>query len=285
MRSVDRSLTRSAHAPTLAGELVCAGAGSTPGSTRYIVLRDFVRCRETLYGRRIMRLSHRYRFIFFSNPKTGSESVRALLDPYSDVAGVPYWQRTADMPFYSHIRPVEVRDLFLERGWDFEGYFRFTFVRNPWARLVSLYEMIFHGKPLLLVGSARSGKVRDVLGLHPSPRGFRRWLRGTAADGPGGGGPDDQRWQRYGTYTVRAYAGDEQGSLLVSRVIRLEDIDRELTSVLSELRLPGVGPGAIPAINRRKYGSYVSYYDDATAELVAQRYAEDVETYGYVYGS
>ncbi len=55
-----------------------------------------------------MRISHRHRFVFFSNPKTGSESVRSLLDPYSDICGVPMWEMTAENPFYSHISPREV---------------------------------------------------------------------------------------------------------------------------------------------------------------------------------
>lgn len=85
-----------------------------------------------------MLVSHDHRFIFFSNPKTGSESVRELLAPYADVEGIPMWEASDEHPYYSHIRPVEVREIFRERGHAFGDYFRFTFVRNPWSRLVSL---------------------------------------------------------------------------------------------------------------------------------------------------
>ena len=41
-----------------------------------------------------MQISHRYQFIFFSNPKTGSETVRKILEPYSDEKILVYQQTT-----------------------------------------------------------------------------------------------------------------------------------------------------------------------------------------------
>jgi len=89
-----------------------------------------------------MIVSHTYKFIFFSNPKTGSESVRAMLAPFQEVEVVPFVRQGSERVFYPHMRPVEARSIFEERGWTFEEYVKLVFVRNPWARLVSLYEMI-----------------------------------------------------------------------------------------------------------------------------------------------
>ncbi|HEX6133290.1 MAG TPA: sulfotransferase family 2 domain-containing protein [Longimicrobiales bacterium] len=225
-----------------------------------------------------MRISHTHSFIFFSNPKTGSESVRALLDPYSDIAGIPLWECTPEFPFYSHIRPVEVREIFRARGWDFERYYRFTFVRNPWARLVSLYHMI-HPVP---AGSALRRALEAARG-HPSVRGFRRWIRGVRADGPGAGGPPDQRWMRYGSYSIRSYAGDRDGQLLVDRVIKLEEIDTAIPHVFEEIGLPPIENG-VPRVNVRTHRSYTEYYDDATRTQVESMYAYDIAQYGYVFG-
>ena len=220
-----------------------------------------------------MRISHRHKFVFFSNPKTGSESVRALLDPYSEIAGIPLWECSPEFPFYSHIRPVELRTIFRERGWEFDDYYRFTFVRNPWARLVSLYHMIHTWPP--------SNAFRRVLGSpwRPGIRGFRRWVRSTSPDGAGAGGPPDQRWMRYGTYSLPSYAGDENGRLLVNRVIKLEEIDRDLPQVLEEIGLPPAP--TIPHVNARKHRDYREYYDSATRSLIETRYAFEIERYGY----
>lgn len=231
-----------------------------------------------------MRISHRYRFIFFSNPKTGSETVRRVLDPYSDIEGIPFWELTEEHPFYTHIRPVEVRALFRERGWDFEGYFKFTFVRNPWARLVSLYQMIYGGGGQDgVLGTLRS-VAREIRGAHPSRRGFRRWLRTVHPNGPGAGGPPDQRWRVYGTYSIRRYAGDSEGRLLVDRIIRLEDIRTDLPAVLERLGLEEAAARGIPRINTRRYASYESFYDEPATERVRSLYREEIERFDYEFG-
>lgn len=232
-----------------------------------------------------MRISHRHRFVFFSNPKTGSESVRALLDPFSDVVGVPYWKITRNNPFYSHISPAEVIALFRQFNWNYEEYYSFTFIRNPWARLVSLYGMIYFGNRGRL---ARAGQKLRSLAIgtpvHPSIDGFRMWLRAVRPDGIGGGGAADQRWQRYGTYSIRAYAFDAEERQLVKRIVRLEDIDRDLLSVLIAIGLPDATALSIPCVNTRPHTHYTDYYDDAAKNIVASNYSFDIERFGYRFG-
>ena len=222
-----------------------------------------------------MRISHRYKFIFFAYPKAGSETVRHVLDPFSDVRGIPMWEMDGTFPYYTHIRPVEVRALFAEEGRDFDSYFKFSFVRNPWARAVSLYRMIY-GR-----GSPRKRLVAKVRGGHVSPRGFRRWVRTIETDGPGAGGPSNQRWQVYGAYSVRAYFGDGEGNELVDRLMRLEDIEEELPRTLDELGLP-IGEGIdIPRLNTWSSEPYQAFYDRATTEYVGELYREEIERFGY----
>ena len=115
-----------------------------------------------------MRISHRYRFIFFANPKTGSSSVRHFLNSYTDVMPVrDYRERTADNPFYPHITPKETRRLFEDYGWDFYGYTKFVFVRNPWDRLVSLYEHIRRSGPHMELTDFEQGPSVPCASLPP----------------------------------------------------------------------------------------------------------------------
>lgn len=213
-----------------------------------------------------MRISHRYRFVFFARPKTGSSSVRQFLDPYSDFLPVKnYLERTPDNPFYPHIRPVEARDLFRARDWDFDGYTKFVCARNPWARIVSLY--------------------RHVKEASPEIPGFAEWVRATEPDGAGGGGEDWQRWRRYGSYSLESYVNDENGVALVDAVLPLEGLEQGLKPFLERLSLPGVAGRTLPHSNDRARGeSYTSYYDDATRTLVGARYRNEIERFAYRFG-
>lgn len=207
-----------------------------------------------------MRISHRHKFIFFASPRTGSESVREFVDPLSDIRGpmLP----TSEQPFFDHMRPREARTLFRQRGWDFDGYYRFVLVRNPWRRLASLYAM-----------------VRSRAGGNIEP--FDVWLAMTQPSGRGGGGKPEEHFVKYGTYSISAFAGDENGRLLVNDVFRLEDI-AALPDELRQRGLP-IPPGvAVPHFNfTRGTVDYRRIYTPEMNELVRRRYADEIERFGY----
>ena len=209
-----------------------------------------------------MRISHRYRFVFFASPKTGSASVRAFLNPYSDIFDRSFVQTDAANPFYSHMRPIEAKAAFLNRGWQFENYYRFVFVRNPWARAYSLYKMICN----LDKGFNRS---------------FEAWLRSSKPSGHGGGGPDTARWRKYGTYSIEKFAGDGQGGLLVDEIFRLEDI-ATLPKRLREKGIPIPVDATMPWTNRTPaIVNLRQHYTPELIELVAKRYANEISQFHY----
>jgi len=221
---------------------------------------------------RVVRISHKHRFVFFAFPKTGSESIREALNPISDVAGEheanilkrPEEERPGLIP--NHISPRDLRSFFRERGWPFEDYYRFMFVRNPWARLVSLYEMIRH---------------RDERFDAP----FDRWLLNSRPDKWGGGeGEDAPLWCRYGTYSVDAYASDEDGQRLVDKVYRLDDM-WQVPADLRRHNIP-IPHETMPWINRGPRRDLSQYYTTpALRAVVATRYAKDIAEFGYAYPS
>lgn len=213
-----------------------------------------------------MLISHRHRFIFFRNPKTGSASVRSFLEPFGEVTPVAnFLHRTPDEPFYPHMPPLEAKFAFEHLGWDFSAYRKFTLVRNPWARLVSLYQ-----------------HIKSLQVMTPT---FDVWLHRVRPDGIGGGGPPWERWRRFGTYSISAFAGDHDRCLMVDRVLRLEDIGTELKPYLAELGLPDVYERPIPHLNRREARPYVTYYEVASRDLVGELFADEIETYGYEFGA
>ncbi len=221
-----------------------------------------------------MRISHQHRFVFFASPKTGSRSVRKVLDAHAEIHGRPAQKITADFPFYNHMRPVELRDVFASREWDFDSYFKFVMVRNPWSRLVSLYEMSAFRE------AGQLSRLRSRVARH---EGFRTWVR-TVDPRVGRGVPAgvEKGVIRFGTFSYIGFAGDEDGHPLVDEVIKLEEIESGLPSVLDRLGLPL--PRRVPKIGRGRYkDDFREYYDRGTRDLVASLYEEDIDRFGYTF--
>lgn len=189
---------------------------------------------------------------------------------------MPYWKCTDKHPFYSHISPLEVKLLFEQHGWDYDDYFKFTFVRNPWARQVSLYNMIYQTR----APRGLYRKIKTALNLNPHPS-FKQWLSQSKADGRGAGGPSDQRWQVYGAYSIANYILDKNGNELVDDVIKLEEIDTKLPKLLARIGIVDADNLVIPHINRRGSKKYIDYYDAQSKALIADRYSYDIARFNY----
>lgn len=211
-----------------------------------------------------MRISHKNKFIFFSNPKTGSESIREMLSPYAEVSDVKYNDRNENNPFYSHITPLETKLIFDKQGVNFDEYFKIVCTRNPFDKLVSLYEMIYQKWP-----------------VKPP---FDFWLKSTSTKGKGGGGKDSDRWRKYGTYSLENFISDEKGNLLVDKIICLENFDQEIPKLFETLDLKLDTNFKIIKKNvRKRKKNLSSYYSQNSIELVYKRYSWEIERFNYTF--
>ena len=209
-----------------------------------------------------MRISHTNKFIFFSNPKTGSESIREMLTPFSEVLDVSFKELSISNPFYSHITPLEVKILFDQMGYDFDSYTKIICTRNPFFKLVSLYEMIYRKWP-----------------VKPP---FYSWLKSTSTKGKGGGGKDSDRWRKYGTYSLENLICDDQNNIIVDKILCLENIKQDLPTLFKDLNLPLSDDFKVIKKNVRKRSKKVSeYYTEKSINLVYKRYAWEINKFNY----
>src|SRR4051812_8912952 len=103
-----------------------------------------------------MILSHEKKFIFIHIYKVAGTSIRRLLDKYNDkkfsdfpvTDNIKFWFARHYRPLsgYSleHVRAKEIQEM-ISPG-QFEEYFKFSFVRNPWDWQVSLYHFMLQDK-------------------------------------------------------------------------------------------------------------------------------------------
>ncbi len=83
-----------------------------------------------------MLISHKHKFAFFNIPKTGTVSTRFMLEKYCDIIGGAFED---GINFYQHETAYTAKEKFCNSGWNWDEYFKFTIVRNPWHRYASLY--------------------------------------------------------------------------------------------------------------------------------------------------
>jgi sulfotransferase famil protein len=68
-------------------------------------------------------ISDRHKFIFVHIQKTGGTSIEKVFEPLADLRDVPF----------KHASAAHYRESFPDQ---FDSYFKFSFVRNPWDWLV-----------------------------------------------------------------------------------------------------------------------------------------------------
>lgn len=89
-----------------------------------------------------MLLSHSKKFVTIDIPKTGTRSLRETLvdSGFVDFVGSHLGDRKK---FWQHAKAKYVKKCFHEMDLDWDSYYKYTVVRNPWDRYVSLINYSF----------------------------------------------------------------------------------------------------------------------------------------------
>lgn len=200
-----------------------------------------------------MLISERYRVIFVHVQKTGGMSIEG-------------WLRLQDSAarFHKH------RHLLARMGApeinDWDSYFSFGFVRNPWDRLVSWWAMIqenptaYPDLPFWQYVRKRGPTFEDFI-LHCT-----------------------DTIQDSGTIKSAAlpqldYLSAASGQQIVQYIGRFETLVESVREVQLRANLPGAPLAHLNATRHPK--QYRDYYTAQTRQLVAERFAIDIERFGY----
>lgn len=179
------------------------------------------------------------KFIFIHVPKTGGQSISAALG--GDAGGFPKHAPMSDV--YHGKR------------------FAFGFVRNPWARMVSLYR--FQCQKLWK-------PTDDYNQAETRALGFKAWLmrdeffmvQDTKRDMP----PMQRRPQLWWLEGV-------------DFIGRFENIKEDFAHVVAHVGLKKVPP--LGHINTTIGGDYRAEYDDESLAFVAEHFAPEIKRFGY----
>ncbi|MGQ0485317.1 MAG: sulfotransferase family 2 domain-containing protein [Hyphomicrobiales bacterium] len=197
-------------------------------------------------------------WFFVHIQKTGGNSIRAAL-------GLP-----ANTP-QKHFLARELRDLYGPDAW--RQSYKFAFVRNPWDRLVSWWMMIDARRDEYQPGQPIDRFWQFVLSRAKT---FEEFLENCDAEV---NDPDGRKW----IYRNQLdYIVDETGQQIVDFVGRFEALQKDFDAVAR--KICGDRVISLPVENASKHGPYPEYYSPALAHKVAERFARDIDTFGYRFG-
>jgi len=216
-----------------------------------------------------MRISHSHKFIFFATPRTGSTTIRNVLDKYSDISSILISDITKDFPFYHHISALELKRIFECRGWNWDSYEKFCFVRNPYDRVVSLYHHYLRMRKNWKVRNMKTFKTKLKF-IITRPPSFRDYVMNINTN------------DRLPT-SLESFLCDEDGKFLVNEILMYENLKDDLQRFLKKLNI-SVTPEEIPHLNAsadRK--QYRQYYDEELIKKVKNLYEYEFKRFKYTF--
>ena len=209
-------------------------------------------------------ISHEYKCIFVEVPKTGSTSVRAILgkawNPHLNLWQIKnqmetYWTRYGGRKnrilaaMYLLLSDERRREIGRKQ---FETYFKFGFVRNPWDRIVSLYER------------TEALQLRDKIAFDE----FVDWIQYSSATCVHS---SPHRYQL-------DWFVDPNGSILADFIGKFERLDEDWAFVAKKLGVSEKLPHQRPNPRARHY---TEYYTPRTRDIIANKFKVDIERFGY----
>jgi len=193
--------------------------------------------------------------VFIEIPKTGSDSIsRTLKKNDINWSRIPYKHRHRSHTSYM------MNINFLKKTFqikDIVNYFTFTIVRNPWDRCVSSFYWFEKQKWI------------------DEKYNFKSYIK-SYFNNEFGDIKYSQKMRCKYTWLV-----NESDDIKIDFIGKFENIQNDFSIICEKI---GINQRKLPHINKTKHKHYTEYYDDETREIVAEKYAKDIEYFGYKFG-
>ena len=155
-----------------------------------------------------------------------------------------------------HLTADHIRE---EVGEDiFKSFFKFTVVRNPWDKLVSEYTYI--------TNTSREKYIIKRLGLSTAGVSFSEFAEAVCK----------RKIFHPHLFSQSLIVGDS-----LDFIGRFENLQEDFNIVCNKIGIPRK---QLPHKNKSKHKHYTEYYDKETKQIVSEKYAKDIEQFGYEFG-
>ena len=192
-------------------------------------------------------ISHQRKFLFLHIPKTAGITVMQALDRACSVDD----QFKSGHPIY---------DKYLEFfGQSIKEYFSFCLVRNPWDRLVSVFHYLQNGGR-----NNKDAKRGEIL----KDYNFQSFVHNFS-------------FEKFSYVHFKPQMHFIKSVDNFDYIGRLENLQNDFNTICDKIGIP---QQQLPHKNKSHHKHYTEYYDEETREIIAQKYAKDIEYFGYEFG-
>lgn len=244
------------------------------------LMRTFRRAYGRLYGNydysSHVLAFHDYNMIYMAVPKAANSSIKSALwqllsqDVVSTVGGAEDEDRISAR----HRNELFRRDIRLMKHQvsKYPSYLSFTFVRNPWDRLVSCYMDKIRSSARKEDGSFYRKDDKAMYSnssLRPQMP-FDEFVESVCKT-------PDRRSNRH-FRSQHTFFQDRKGNLLVSEIGCFERLSEDFDRII---QLVGAQQISLPHVRRSDRGDYREFYTPKLRDMVARRYATDISLLEY----
>jgi chondroitin 4-sulfotransferase 11 len=205
-----------------------------------------------------MLISHKYKFVFIGVPKTGSTSVRNSLSKYGDVFSIT----DTSSPVYVHAKSKELKKYFIQNKWNWDEYFKFAFVRNPWDSIVSqyFYKINFVNREKLNAPYNKEFMIRCKL-LKNKCNNFNSAVKLNLL-----------------TFDNQINWIIDKKECIIDYIGRFETLEEDFKNICEKINLPET---RLKHENETEHKHYSEYYDKESIEIIKKKFKLDIKIFNY----
>ena len=207
-------------------------------------------------------INHEHKFIFVHIPKCGGTSIEKIFNIdafYGDESTFTGWD-DQDKFWRTHASIEKIHNQTLG---EFQEYFSFSFARNPWDKCVSEWLWLSSRETRI---KNRECSLKDYLMI-------RNGFEGLASS--------SEKWERSDHFASQYSFISINNRNAINFIGRFENLQEDFNTICDKI---GIARQQLPHTNKTDHKHYTEYYDDETKQIVAEKYAKDIEYFGYKFG-
>lgn len=211
-------------------------------------------------------ISHKHKFVFVHIPKTAGSSIQVTLEKNTDCKKLKGGFLDSELKTCPFCPPpwCEMHRPFYLLNEEIKKYYSFGFVRNPWDLMVSSFHWWLKSKRPNWVRSGMQNLLKEV--------NFDNFIRSDMKHFL-----NQMDHKNYG----QMFWLIDKGIVGVNFIGRFENLQEDFNTACDKIGIPR---HELPHANKSKHKHYTEYYDDETREIIAKKFAKDIEYFGYEFG-